>query len=86
MIVIDSLLTAPVRGLLFILREVAKAAAEEQATEERNLRGELASLYRALETGQITEAAFDAREAPLLARLDRLRGQPDGGSAGPDAG
>ncbi len=74
MILIDSLLTAPIRGLWFLLREVARAAKEERAADERAVMTELTALHRSLEAGQITEAAFDAREAVLLARLDRLRG------------
>jgi hypothetical protein len=75
MLLIDDLLMAPVRGLMFVLREVAKSAQEERAAEQRTLMAELAALHRALDSGELTEAAFDEREAVLLARLDRLRGR-----------
>jgi hypothetical protein len=75
MMLIDDLLLAPVRGLMFVLREVARQAEEEQANEERALMAELAALHRALEAGEVTEAQFDRREGELLTRLDRLRGQ-----------
>ena len=81
MLLIDDLLTAPFRGLLFVLREIAKAAEEERAGEERAAMGELAALHRALESGQLTEDAFDEREARLLERLDRMRGLQPGDDA-----
>ncbi len=86
MLLIDDLLMAPVRGLMFVLREVAQAALEERDGEERAVMAELSALHRALETGAVTEAEFDAREADLLTRLDGLRGHdPDEDSASHDA-
>jgi hypothetical protein len=82
MLLIDDLLMAPARGLMFVLREVAKSAREQRAGEQRTLLAELAELHRALDGGELTEAAFDAREAALLERLDRLRGND---MAGQDA-
>jgi hypothetical protein len=35
---------------------------------------ELAALHRSLDSGRLTEEAFDAQETRLLERLDRLRG------------
>ena len=87
MLLIDDLLMAPVRGLMFVLREVARAADEEQTGEQRSVMAELVALHRAMETGQLTEDAFDAREAKLLERLDRLRGLEAGGlEPGDDTG
>jgi Gas vesicle protein G len=82
MLLIDDLLMAPVRGLLFVVREIAKAAEEESAADERAVIAELATLHRALDSGQLTEEAFDAREAKLLARLDQLHGKDSGYDAG----
>jgi hypothetical protein len=81
MLLIDDLLMAPFKGLLFVMREVARAAEEEQAGEERATMGELAALHRSLESGQLTEDAFDAREIELLERLERLRGVESGDGA-----
>lgn len=78
MLLIDDLLMAPFKGLLFILREVKKAADEEQAGDERATMAELSGLHRALEDGQLTEAAFDAQETRLLERLDWIRGVDSG--------
>jgi hypothetical protein len=78
MLLIDDLLMAPVRGLLFVLREVGNAAEEERANEQRAAMAELAALHRSLDSGELTETEFDARESKLLERLDRLRGQSGG--------
>jgi hypothetical protein len=82
MLLIDDLLMAPVRGLLFVVREIAKAAEEESAADERTVMAELAALHRALDSGQLSEDAFDTREAELLEQLDRLHGKDPGDNAG----
>ena len=75
MLLIDDLLAAPFRGLMFILREINNAVKAEQEAEERRMMSELAGLNRRLDEGQITEAEFEAEEQALLSRLDRLHGE-----------
>ncbi len=82
MLLIDDLLMSPVRGLMFVLREVAKSAEAEQEAEERTVMAQLSALHRALDNGEITEDAFDAQESRLLARLDHIRGTEPGDDAG----
>ena len=72
MLVIDDILLSPFHGLGFIVRQIQHAAEQEQANESDNLRAELSELYMMLETHQITEEEFAAREATLLDRLDRV--------------
>jgi hypothetical protein len=72
MLVIDDILLSPFHGLGFIVRQIQQAAQQEQANESDNLRAELSELYMMLETHQITEEEFTAREATLLDRLDRV--------------
>ncbi len=72
MLIIDDLLTAPFRGLLWIFQEVAAAAEQELEAEADRIKDELRDLYMMLETGQITEDEFDAQEQVLLDRLDEL--------------
>jgi hypothetical protein len=72
MLVIDDILMSPFHGLGFIVRQIQHAAQQEQANESDNLRAELSELYMRLETHQITEEEFTAREATLLDRLTRL--------------
>jgi hypothetical protein len=73
MLIIDDLLTAPFRGIFWIFKEVYNAAQEEQAGASEAITAELSELYMRLETGQITEKEFDAREKILLDRLDLMQ-------------
>ncbi len=84
MLLIDDLLSAPLRGLVFVLKKIDQAVQEEIDLDERAIMAELSALHRTLDSGAITEAEFDAREQVLLHRLDRLRGE-DGTDANSDA-
>ena len=84
MLFIDDLLAAPLRGLVFVLKKIDQAVQEEIALDERAIMTELSTLHRALDSGAITEAEFDAREQALLRRLDRLHGE-DGTDVDGDA-
>jgi hypothetical protein len=75
MLLLDDLLAAPFRGLMFILSEISKAVEAEQEAEERRIMTELAGLHRRLDEGQLTEAEFETEEQALLSRLDRLHGE-----------
>jgi hypothetical protein len=75
MLLLDDLLAAPFRGLMFILSEINKAVEAEQEAEERRIMIELAGLHRRLDEGQLTEGEFEAEEQALLSRLDRLHGE-----------
>ena len=72
MFILDDLIAAPFKGVLWILKEVVAAAEEEQAAESDRIKDRLRELYLLLETAQITEAEFDAEESTLLDRLDEL--------------
>jgi hypothetical protein len=84
MFIIDDLLAAPARGLMFVLKKIDEAVQKETEAEERAIMADLTALHRALDNGAITEEEFNAREQDLLGRLDRLRGE-DGGDARNDA-
>ncbi len=75
MIIIDSLLAVPLRGLMFVLEKINEAVQEEAEAEERAIMADLSALHRALDSGAITEAEFDGREQRLLDRLDHLRSE-----------
>ncbi|MBL8633234.1 MAG: gas vesicle protein GvpG [Myxococcales bacterium] len=77
MIVIDDLLAAPLRGALWVLKEIVNAAEEDQAAQADRIRETLRELYQQLERGQISEADFDAQERVLLDRLDELEPPED---------
>jgi hypothetical protein len=72
MLLIDDILLFPARGVGWLVEQVRHAAQQEQENESDHLRAELSELYMMLETHQITEEEFTAREATLLDRLTRL--------------
>lgn len=73
MLLVDDLLLAPIRGLLWIFGKIHDAAQEEIAGEADAITEELRELYMMLETGRITEADFGARERTLLDRLEAVQ-------------
>ena len=75
MFLVDDLLLSPIKGVLWVFREVHDAAQQELAGEGEAITAALSELYMRLETGQITEVEFDAQEKVLLDRLDRLQAE-----------
>jgi len=73
MFLIDDIILAPVRGLFWVFKEIRDTAEEEQANEAEDITAKLSELYMMLETGQMTEAEFDAEEKALLDRLDAIK-------------
>ncbi len=82
MFIVDDILTAPFKGLYWILKEIGEAVEEEQAREADRITVQLSELYMMLETGKMTEEEFDAAEKLLLDRLDAIKEQ--GGSGEKD--
>ncbi len=72
MFLLDDILLSPLRGILWVAREVDKVAQEELANEAGTIKADLSELYLMLEKGRITEEEFDAREKMLLDRLDAI--------------
>ncbi len=72
MFILDDLVLSPYRGVKWIFNKVHQLAEEEIAGEPERIKKELTELYRMLETGELTEDAFDQREQALLDRLDEL--------------
>lgn len=80
MFIIDDILLSPVKGFLWIVRELHDAAQRELEAEADRLTAQLRTLHTRLELGDITEEEFDEREAEILDRLDQLAGETaDGG-------
>jgi hypothetical protein len=72
MLVVDDILLAPFKGLLWVARKIDEAAEEELRGRHGEVKSQLSELYMQLETGRITEEEFDAREKVLLDRLDEI--------------
>ena len=78
MFLVDDLLLAPIHGLLWVFRKIHDAAQQEITGEGEAITAELTELYMRLETGQLTDAEFEARERVLLDRLDAIRKRETG--------
>lgn len=77
---LDDILLAPLNGLIFIAEKI-HAQAMEELLDEEGVRQELRTLYMLLETGKISEAEFEAREAALVERLEEIEAYKKGESA-----
>ena len=77
MLLVDDLLTAPMKGILWVFQEIHKAATEEQRARREQIMADLSALYVSLEQGEITDAVFDDREQALLDELDALDARED---------
>jgi len=75
MLIVDDLLLSPYRGIKWIFNEIERLAEEEVSGEAERITQELSELYRKLDTGEITEEAFDEREQVLLDRLDAIEAE-----------
>lgn len=81
MFLIDDILLAPAKGVLWVFQEIHDAAQQELAGESEAITATLSELYMRLETEQITEAEFDVQEKVLLDRLDRLQAEEKAAAA-----
>ncbi len=73
MFLVDDILMAPFKGVLWVFEEIHKAAKQERQNESESITAELQKLYMLLESGSISEDEFDERESQLLDRLDSLQ-------------
>ena len=77
MFLVDDILLAPFKGLVWVFEEIRDAADQERGAEADAITLELQRLYTTLESGKITEAEFDLKEAELLDRLDQIQESGD---------
>lgn len=85
MLIVDDLLAAPIKGIIWIFEEIHKSATAEQRARRDEIMAALSDLYRALEQGEITDDAFDTREQALLDELDALDAREDATELDADA-
>jgi hypothetical protein len=72
MLILDDILLSPVKGLMWVMKNIHNAAQEELLGEGDTITARLGEIYMMLETGKMTEAEFDEEEKRLLDRLDEL--------------
>ncbi len=80
MFLLDSILLAPLRGIVWMGRKINDVA-EQELNDVGRIKQELMSLQMRFELDEITEQEYAESERELLDRLDRLSGQPEEGMA-----
>ena len=73
MFLIDDILLAPIKGIVWLAEKVRDMAAEELEDTPEKLQRELLDLQMALEVEQITETEYQKREKDILERLEALK-------------
>lgn len=71
MFLLDSLLLAPGKAVLFMFEELAKKA-QEEFLDDDTVKQELQDIYARLEAGAISEKEFETRELGLMQRLEQI--------------
>ncbi len=72
MFLIDDILLAPIKGIVWIAEKVRDMTSEELEDTPEKLQRELLDLQMSLETEQITEAEYQKKEKDVLERLEAL--------------
>lgn len=72
MLIIDNIVSYPVRGILAVFLEIYKATAADLVDQADGIRAELSRNYQMLSNGTMSEEDFDRVEGELLDRLDAI--------------
>lgn len=73
MFIIDDILLAPVKGVVYIAKKIHELAEEELADTGEKLKRELLDLQMLFETDQISEEEYQKKERDILGRLEALK-------------
>ena len=68
---LDDILLAPLKGVIWIAEKVQEQT-EKELLDEEGVKRQLTELYMLLETGKISEEAFERAEAELVERLEEI--------------
>ena len=70
--ILDDLLFAPIKGLIFIGKKIRNMAREEHLGAD-GVRQELRELYMKIERGEISQEDFEKQEEILVDRMEALQ-------------
>lgn len=76
MFIIDDILLAPIKGVIYLAEKIQELAEEESKDTKDKLKKELLELQMLLETDQISEEKYQKREKNILERLNALQQKP----------
>jgi hypothetical protein len=77
MFLLDDILLSPFKGLTALCRKLHEAAEEDLEAQEKAILATLSDLYHQVETHEITDEDFNARESDLIDRLESVRSVRD---------
>jgi hypothetical protein len=77
---LDSILLAPLKGVVWLGGKINDVA-EQELNDVGRIKEELMALQMRFEMDEITEQQYTEQERNLLDRLDRLSGLPEEGKA-----
>ncbi|MFH1415690.1 MAG: gas vesicle protein GvpG [Elusimicrobiota bacterium] len=72
MFLIDDILLAPVKGVMWLGSKINDMA-EQEATDEGKIKEELMELQMRFEIDEISEEEYNSRESEILVLLDEIR-------------
>lgn len=73
MFIVDDILLAPIKGILWISNKIHQLAEEELEDTEEKIKRELLDLQMLFETDQISEGEYQKGESDILERLETLK-------------
>lgn len=71
MFIIDDILLAPAKGIMFIFKEIHKQVMKEYY-DEKKIYEQLQRLQYQLDTGEISEKTYNRLETSLVGRLEEI--------------
>ena len=72
MFLIDDILLAPIKGVIFIAKKINEVI-EKEMSDEGSIKERLMALQLQFEMDEIDEEEYDKREDELLETLERIR-------------
>ena len=72
MFLIDDILLAPIKGIIFLAEKINEVV-EKETSDEGSIKERLMNLQLKFEMDEITEEEYDKKEDELLKLLDNIR-------------
>ena len=78
MFILDDILLAPIKGIVWIGKKIEEVAKRE-TSDKSKIQEQLLELQMRLELEEITESEYEKEETRLLKELDRIQKEEEGG-------
>ena len=77
MFILDDILLAPIKGIVWIGKKIEEVAKRE-TSDKSKIQEQLLELQMRLELEEITESEYEKEETRLLKELDRIQKEEEG--------